>query len=238
MSDAIIIHNASVELSGQGILSGISASVSTGSIMGLLGPSGSGKTTLIRSILGLQRLSSGSISVLGLPAGDRQLVSSIGYVSQSPSVYADLSVEANVTYFARLRGVEQLEVSRVINEVELQDYAKKQTGQLSGGQRARVSLAIALLGQPKILLLDEPTVGLDPVLRQRLWAKFHELQQQGVALVISSHAMDEAEKCDDIMLIRNGQLLIAESKANVLQRAGAQTMEGAFLALTQETKHE
>ena len=131
MSDAIIIHNASVELSGQGILSGISASVSTGSIMGLLGPSGSGKTTLIRSILGLQRLSSGSISVLGLPAGDRQLVSSIGYVSQSPSVYADLSVEANVTYFARLRGVEQLEVSRVINEVELQDYAKKQTGQLS-----------------------------------------------------------------------------------------------------------
>ena len=174
---------------------------------------------------------SGTIELLGQPAGTPALRDRVGYVTQAPSVYADLSVLDNVRYFAKVLGAAPKDVVRVLREVDLDDIADRRVGQLSGGQRSRVSLAVALLGSPEVLVLDEPTVGLDPVLRRDLWRHFHRLADAGLAVLVSSHVMDEATRCDRLLLMRNGELLADGSMPELLKATGAADMESAFLSL-------
>lgn len=217
--------------SGKEVLPGLSIGIQAGRITGLLGPSGCGKTTLMRAIVGVQVVASGRVTVLGLPAGSKALRSRVGYVTQAPAVYDDLTVTANLSYFAKILAAAPGRVATVVETVGLSGYGNKLVSQLSGGQRARVSLATALLNQPEVLVLDEPTVGLDPVLRQELWTTFHELADRGATLLVSSHVMDEAERCDELILMREGLILAHASPAEVLSQASASTIEEAFLHL-------
>jgi ABC-2 type transport system ATP-binding protein len=200
-------------------------------VTGLLGPSGSGKTTLIRAIVGLQARVTGDVSVLGLPAGAPKLRGRIGYVTQEPSVYGDLTVVENLRFFAAVLGVEPAEVERVIEAVDLSSHADARVDRLSGGQRSRASLAAALLGSPELLVLDEPTVGLDPVLRRDLWELFHRLADTGSTLLVSSHVMDEASRCDRLLLMRDGDLLADDTPEALLAAVGTDDIEQAFLTL-------
>lgn len=236
MNTAISIDRLSVVIDRIQILNDINAEIPTGSIVGLLGPSGAGKTTLIRAILGLQKPSSGNINILGMKPGDKPLKTKIGYVTQSPSVYADLTVLENIRYFGALLDTDEADVQSVLASVELSKYKNRVVGSLSGGQRARVSLATALLGNPEILLLDEPTVGVDPVLRQGLWNLFEKLTTDGATILVSSHVMDEADRCDSLLFMRDGRLLISDTKDKVLSRTRSTSMEKAFLKLAQEGK--
>jgi ABC-2 type transport system ATP-binding protein len=232
---AVTCEGLRVIRGGREVLPGISLSIGSGRITGLLGPSGSGKTTLIRAIVGVQRVAGGSVTVLGRPAGSVALRRRVAYVTQDASVYSDLTVRQNVRYFARVLGAPNGDVDRVIEEVGLVDHADDQVGQLSGGQRSRASLAVALLGSPQLLVLDEPTVGLDPVLRRELWDLFARQAASGISLLISSHVMDEASRCDDLMLLRDGRLLAHDTVAAILERTGASDVESAFLALVEGT---
>lgn len=228
---ALEISGLHVRRGGRPVLAGLDLTVDGGQVTGLLGPSGSGKTTLMRAVVGVQMVESGTISVLGEPAGSAVLRDRVGYVTQAPSVYADLSVRDNVRYFAQILGAPKSDVDRVLSDVELSDFATRRVGQLSGGQRSRVSLAVALLGTPQMLVLDEPTVGLDPVLRRDLWQLFHRLSQAGLAVLVSSHVMDEASRCDRLLLMRDGEVLADGTMASLLARTGADDMETAFLSL-------
>jgi ABC-2 type transport system ATP-binding protein len=210
---------------------GISFSTRPGEVTGLLGPSGCGKSTLMRSIVGVQIVTGGSITVLGLPAGDKRLRDRVGYVTQAPSVYDDLTVAENLRFFARVLGTSSDEVERCAEAVDLTPQLGQVVGRLSGGQRSRASLAVALLGRPELLVLDEPTVGLDPVLRRDLWAMFHRLADDGTAVLVSSHVMDEAERCDRLLLMRDGDLLAADTPRALLDRTETEDVEGAFLSI-------
>jgi ABC-2 type transport system ATP-binding protein len=216
---------------GNLVLDDLDFDVQAGAITGLLGPSGCGKTTLLRSVVGSQKITSGTISVLGVPAGDASLRTQVGYATQQASVYLDLTVAQNVAYFAAAVRASASDVDRVIDEVDLRPFAGRLAGQLSGGQRSRVSLAVALLGQPRLLVLDEPTVGLDPVLREDLWDLFAKLVHAGMTLIVSSHVMDEAQRCDDILLMRDGSLLARGAPKQLMERTGTRDMDAAFLAL-------
>ena len=215
------------------VLPGLNVTIAPGRITGLLGPSGSGKTTLLRSIVGVQVVAGGTVSVLGVPAGSTELRQRVAYVTQEASVYADLTVEQNIRYFAQVLGAPVSDEPRVIDAVGLSDSRDQRVGQLSGGQRSRVSLAVALLGAPELLVLDEPTVGLDPVLRRELWALFASLAASGLSLVISSHVMDEASRCDDLILMRDGELLAHDTVEQILANTGTSDVEAAFLALVE-----
>ncbi|MER5862697.1 ABC transporter ATP-binding protein [Kitasatospora sp. NPDC002040] len=228
---AVRIDGLTVARGGRTVLHGLDLTVARGSVTGLLGPSGCGKTTLLRSIVGVQQVAAGRIDVLGAPAGGAGLRHRVGYVTQAPSVYADLTVAENLRYFAAVLGAPAGDPARVTAEVGLAGSEHRQAAQLSGGQRARVSLAAALLGTPELLVLDEPTVGLDPVLRQDLWELFHRLAEAGTTLLISSHVMDEAARCDRLLLMREGRLLADDTPAELLARTGAPDVDGAFLAL-------
>ncbi len=201
---------------------------------GLLGPSGCGKTTLIRSIVGVQKVAGGTVRVLGEPAGTPALRRRVAYVTQSPSVYADLTVAENLRYFARVLGAPAGAIARALTAVDLTDAEHQIVGTLSGGQRSRVSLAAALLGRPDVLILDEPTVGLDPVLRRDLWDLFHRLADDGATLLVSSHVMDEAARCDRLLLMREGRILADTTPAELRERTGEQEMEAAFLRLVEQ----
>jgi ABC-2 type transport system ATP-binding protein len=216
------------------VLHGLDLSVPVGAVVGLLGPSGCGKSTLMRAIVGVQRVAGGEVDVLGLPAGSAALRSEVGYVTQAPSVYADLTVRQNLTYFARVMGAPPDDPGRVLANVGLNSAAEQLVGSLSGGQRARVSLATALLGHPRLLILDEPTVGLDPLLRRELWQRFRSLADSGVTLLVSSHVMDEAAHCDRLLLLRDGQLLADTEPDALLERTGADNLENAFLRLLEQ----
>ncbi|MFF7247786.1 ABC transporter ATP-binding protein [Embleya sp. NPDC008237] len=229
--DAIRAEGLRVVRGGRVVLDDVSFVVPRGSVTGLLGPSGCGKSTLMRAIVGVQSRVSGRLDVLGRPAGHRRLRSAIGYVTQAPSVYADLTVRENLRYFGSILGAAASEVDRVLGEVDLVDRQDAAVARLSGGQRARVSLAAALLGAPELLVLDEPTVGLDPVLRRDLWGLFHRLADTGVTLLVSSHVMDEAERCERLLLLRDGVLLADDTPAALLTRTGTRDAESAFLAL-------
>jgi ABC-2 type transport system ATP-binding protein len=209
--------------------------IPSGQVVGLLGPSGSGKSTLMRCIVGVQIIEAGSVTVLGNPAGSPVLRDEVGYVTQSPSVYADLTVRDNVAYFGRavgLRGQDLRDaVDRTLAEVDLVSHADQLVQDLSGGQESRVSLAAALVGRPTLLVLDEPTVGLDPVLRRDLWALFRRLAERGHSLVVSSHVMDEATRCDRLVLLREGEVLADLTPDELLARTGAPDADAAFLAL-------
>ncbi|MGA2014641.1 MAG: ABC transporter ATP-binding protein [Solirubrobacteraceae bacterium] len=231
---AVAITKLRVARGGRRVLDGISCEVSTGSVTGLLGPSGCGKTTLMRAIVGVQLTESGEVRVLGEPAGAPQLRRRVGYVTQAPSVYADLSIHENMRYFARILGADESRIATVIETVSLTERADRVTGNLSGGERARASLATALLGEPELLVLDEPTVGLDPVLRRDLWAHFRRLAASGVTLLVSSHVMDEAEHCDRLLLMRDGQILTTDTPDGLRRLTGRRNLEDAFLALIEQ----
>jgi len=213
------------------VIDGMDLEVPPGQVVGLLGPSGSGKTTLMRAIVGGQSDVTGTLEVLGLPAGHPDLRRRVGYVTQSPSVYADLSVIDNLRYFGRLIGASQEDATRALADVDMTRMADRRVGVLSGGERSRASLAVALLGSPDLLVLDEPTVGLDPVLRRDLWNLFHRLSRSGTSLLVSSHVMDEAQRCDRLLLLREGILLADGTLPELLERTGAADAEGAFLTL-------
>lgn len=231
MNTAVEIEGLRVVRGGRTVLPGLSVGVPAGQVVGLLGPSGSGKSTLIRAVVGVQVVAAGSVRVLGEPAGSPALRHRIGYVTQSPSVYDDLTVRANVRYFASIVGASERSVDEAIAAVDLDSHAQSRVGRLSGGQRSRASLACALVGEPELLVLDEPTVGLDPVLRRDLWNLFHRLAAQGRSLLVSSHVMDEAARCDRLLLLREGELLADATLPELLARTGSDDAEGAFLAL-------
>lgn len=231
---AIAISDLHVERGGRPVLTGVTLEVGAGSVTGLLGPSGCGKSTLMRSIVGVQIVASGMVTVLGQPAGSPALRRQIGYVTQAPSVYGDLSVEENLRFFAAVVGVDRTRISEVIETVGLGGFEGRVAGALSGGQRSRVSLATALLGRPEVLVLDEPTVGLDPVLRAELWQTFHELASEGTTLLVSSHVMDEAAECHTLLLMRDGALLSQTTPAKLRAETGEDDMGRAFLKVIEQ----
>ncbi|MEO8330253.1 MAG: ABC transporter ATP-binding protein [Candidatus Nanopelagicales bacterium] len=231
--DAITIRELRVTRGGKPVIPGLTMGVRSGQITGLLGPSGSGKTTLMRAIVGVQIVASGDITVLGKPAGVSDLRKRVAYVTQAPSVYSDLTVRANIRYFARILDVGGSDIERVITAVDLVEFADQPVAQLSGGQRSRVSLAVAMLGSPELLILDEPTVGLDPVLRRDLWNLFHSLADGGLTLLVSSHVMDEASRCNQLLLMRDGELLADGTLEQLLARTATTDIESAFLALVE-----
>jgi ABC-2 type transport system ATP-binding protein len=234
MDTAIEVRDLVVERGKRLVLHGVTCDIRAGTVTGLLGPSGSGKTTLIRAVVGVQIVKSGTVTVLGEPAGSAALRRTVGYVTQAPSVYADLSVRENARYFASLYGLDATAADRAIADVGLADAAGQLVGNLSGGQRSRASLACAMIGTPRLLVLDEPTVGQDPVLRADLWGKFHALADQGTTLLVSSHVMDEAGRCDRLLLIREGRLIGDDSPAAIRAMAGTDDLEEAFLRLIRE----
>jgi ABC-2 type transport system ATP-binding protein len=235
-----MMNNAVVAVGGLTVVRGhvravddVSFTTVPGKVTGLLGPSGSGKTTLMRSIVGVQIITAGTVTVLGHPAGSKELRDRIGYVTQAPSVYDDLTVKENLRFFARVLGADLSEVDRCIDAVDLGDQAEVVLGRLSGGERSRASLAVALLGNPELLVLDEPTVGLDPVLRRDLWAMFHRLADEGTTVLVSSHVMDEADRCDRLLLMRAGRIIADDTPAALRERTHAPDIESAFLALVE-----
>ncbi|MDX6373741.1 MAG: type transport system ATP-binding protein [Nocardioidaceae bacterium] len=214
------------------VLDGLDLTIGSG-VTGLLGPSGCGKSTLLRAVVGVQQTHGGTVTVLGEPAGSPPLRRRIGYVTQEPSVYDDLTVAENLRFFARVLGCADSEVDKAIDAVDLRTHAGALVGRLSGGQRSRASLAVALLDSPDLLVLDEPTVGLDPVLRRDLWKLFHELADGGAAVLVSSHVMDEAERCDQLLLMREGVILAQDTPDAIKKQAGADDVEAAFLTLVE-----
>ena len=226
--EAVALH---VVRGGTEVLHDLTFEVAPRVVTGLLGPSGCGKSTLMRAIVGVQRISSGTVTVFGEPAGSAALRSRIGYVTQAPSVYEDLTIEENLAFFAAVLGVDRARVDACVHLVDLHGERSKVVGRLSGGQRSRVSLAVALLGEPALVVLDEPTVGLDPVLRRDLWQTFHRLADDGAAVFVSSHVMDEATRCDRLMLMRDGRIIADDTPRGLLERTGTADVEAAFLDL-------
>jgi ABC-2 type transport system ATP-binding protein len=231
---SIVVRSLRVRRGGVVVIDDLSLEVASGRVTGLLGPSGSGKTTLMRAIVGVQIVEGGTINVLDEPAGTPPLRWKVGYMTQNPAVYGDLTVRENLRYFARILDAPLTSVDGVLETVAMNAFAGRVVNRLSGGQRARVSLATALIGDPELLVLDEPTVGLDPVLRRDLWATFNRLAAQGKTLLVSSHVMDEADHCHDLLLLRNGKLVATGTPAEIRGRSGQQDLDEAFLALIGE----
>lgn len=234
MHESIQISNLRVIRDEKVILPGLTMSIERGIIAGLLGPSGSGKTTIFRSIVGVQEIQAGRITVLDHPAGAKELRAKIGYLTQSASIYSDLTCLENLRYFARLLGDSEISVEEIIDLVDLRRNRKQLASSLSGGERTRLALATALLGKPELLILDEPTVGLDPVLRRDLWNLFRRLSNQGKTLLISSHVMDEADHCDILFLLRDGKVLASGAPGDLKQRSGKEEMEDVFISLVEK----
>jgi ABC-2 type transport system ATP-binding protein len=232
--NSVEIDGLDVRRGGKPVVRGLSAALPKGEVTGLLGPSGCGKTTLMRAIVGVQRVAGGTVTVLGAPAGSPPLRKRVAYVTQAPSVYADLTVAENLRYFARVLGTPLDRVDDALQAVDMRGAETQLTGTLSGGQRSRVSLACALLGRPELLVLDEPTVGLDPVLRRDLWALFHRLADAGASLLVSSHVMDEAARCDRLLLMREGELVAQTTPHELRESTGEDDMEAAFLRLVED----
>jgi ABC-2 type transport system ATP-binding protein len=239
---AIRLDRLHVVRAGRTVIADLTLDVPRGQLIGLLGPSGCGKSTLMRAIVGVQELAGGTVEVLDEPAGSPGLRRRIGYLTQAPSIYQDLTVAENLRYFAKVIGVPRTgldaEVSRLLGLVDLADHAGSRAGNLSGGQLSRVSLAAALVGTPELLVLDEPTVGLDPVLRRDLWAIFRRLSEEGVTLLVSSHVMDEAVRCDRLLLMRDGRMLADDTLQGVLDSTGTTDAEQAFLTLVDRAATE
>jgi ABC-2 type transport system ATP-binding protein len=231
---AIRVEGLRVERGGTPVLPGLTFGVEQGTVTGLLGPSGSGKTTLMRSLVGVQIVAGGAIEVLGLPAGSPALRRRVAYTTQAPSVYGDLTLRENLEYFARVLAVGRGTIDEVLETVGLTAFAGRTVRTFSGGQLSRASLAAALLGGPELLVLDEPTVGLDPVLRRDLWATFRRLADDGATLLVSSHVMDEADRCDRLLLLRDGNLVADATPGELRARTGRDRLDEAFLALVEE----
>lgn len=237
-SPAVAVEDLRVIRGGRAALDGVHVQVTRGAITGLLGPSGCGKTTLMRSIVGTQIVAGGRITVLGEPAGSPQLRHRVGYVTQDATVYPDLRVVDNVRYFAALCGADDRDVDEAISAVGLHDHRKALAANLSGGQRTRASLACALVAHPDLLILDEPTVGLDPVLRVDLWERFHQLARGGTTLLVSSHVMDEADHCEDLLMMREGRVLAHATPDQLREDTGCQSLAEAFLSIIRRGTEE
>jgi ABC-2 type transport system ATP-binding protein len=229
MDSAVTVAGLVVDRGAREVLHGVSFEVPPGEVTGLLGPSGGGKTTLMRALVGVQKVRSGEVTVLGEPAGSPRLRSRIGYVTQAPSVYADLTVRENARYFASLYRADAAAAEAAVDRVGLGSAAHQLFRDLSGGQQSRASLACALVGEPELLVLDEPTVGLDPLLREELWDQFHALADAGTTIVVSSHVMDEAGRCDRLLLLREGELIADCTPAELRARSGTDDLDEAFL---------
>jgi ABC-2 type transport system ATP-binding protein len=228
---SVVVRDLHVTRGAKEVLHGLSFDLEPGEVTGLLGPSGCGKTTLMRAMVGVQREVRGTLTVLGEEAGSPGLRRRVGYVTQAPAVYGDLTVAENLRYFAALSGAANADA--VVEQVALGPQRDQLVRDLSGGQHARVSLATALLGRPELLVLDEPTVGLDPVLRRDLWELFRALAADGATLLVSSHVMDEAVRCDRLLLMRDGVIVAEDTPAGLLERTGAPDIENAFLAIAE-----
>lgn len=224
----------SVEKSNKKILDSVFIKIDKSRIVGLVGPSGSGKTTLIRTLVGSQQITKGTITTLGLAPGSKEVRSRIGYMAQKSAFYSDITVSENLQYFASILGVSRNRVLEILELTALTKHANSIANSLSGGESSRLSLGIALLGNPDILFLDEPTVGLDPILRIELWKLFLELRQQGKLIVISSHIMEEAERCDEVLLLREGRLLFFGEPAELKRKTGCKDIESSFISLVSE----
>ncbi|MFG1998745.1 ABC transporter ATP-binding protein [Spirillospora sp. NPDC048911] len=231
---AVSVRDLTVVRGGREVLHALTFDVPRGSVVGLLGPSGCGKTTLMRALVGVQIVKSGTVTVLGEPAGTASLRRRVGYATQSPAVYDDLSVYENLRYFASVLGAPKSDADRAIEEVGLTRHRDQIVATLSGGQHNRANLAVALLGTPELLVLDEPTVGLDPVLREELWRLFRDLAERGTTLLVSSHVMDEAGRTDRLLLMREGEILADDTPDGLRDRAGVQDLEKVFLQLINE----
>lgn len=234
MEAAVEVTDLVVKRGGRMVLHGLSCRLPKGRVTGLLGPSGSGKTTLMRCIVGVQKIQSGTVTVLDRPAGSPDLRRKVGYLTQAPSVYPDLTVRENARYFASLYGIGTATAEQTVADVGLRDHAGQLVGSLSGGQRARASLACALLGDPEVLVLDEPTVGQDPVLRDELWQRFNELAARGTTLIVSSHVMDEAGRCEQLILIREGRIIADDTPDAIRAATGTSDLDQAFLKLVRQ----
>ena len=228
---AVVIEHLRVVRGNRPAIHDLSVRIARGTITGLLGPSGCGKTTLMRSIVGTQIVTAGTVTVLGQPAGSDQLRHRVGYVTQNPTIYDDLRVIDNVRYFGALYGAPNSAAAEAVEAVGLGDHSTAYSGNLSGGQRTRVSLACALVSRPELLVLDEPTVGLDPVLRADLWQQFHGLARRGTTLLVSSHVMDEADHCGDLLLMREGHLLAHTTGKKLREDTRCNSLEEAFLSI-------
>jgi ABC-2 type transport system ATP-binding protein len=226
---AVEIESLVVIKGGNPILENVNFRLEVGKIHGLLGPSGSGKTTLMRSILGVQQFKSGEVLVLGHQAGAKELRSLIGYSTQSASIYGDLTVAENLRFFSHLHSTNELPDTEILKLVDLSDKSHRLASSLSGGEKARLALATTLVGTPSLIVLDEPTVGLDPLLRIQIWNLFRTLAQMGKTLLISSHIMDEAANCDNLVLMREGKILATGSPESLLQSSKSQDLEEAFI---------
>lgn len=229
MKPAIVAEKLTIIRGKNEVLHGISCEVKRGTVTGLIGPSGSGKTTLMRAIVSVQKINDGTLTVLDEPAGSARLRSRIGYVTQSPAVYDDITVEQNLDYFASIIRAGASDVTQALKAVYLEPQRKQLVGSLSGGQYARVSLAVALLGKPELLVFDEPTVGLDPILRDELWSLFAELARDGQTLLVSSHVMDEAERCSELILMRDGTVIWNDTKDVLLKATKTRSVGDAFV---------
>ena len=211
---------------------GVTFDLVPGRIYGLLGPNGSGKTTLIRLMTGLTRATAGTVDVLGVRMPSRTNLARIGYMTQSDGIYPALTAGENVRFFGSAFGVQDREASREALElVDLADRRDTISGTLSGGQRRRLSLACALVHRPPVLFLDEPTVGVDPLLRVQFWAHFRTLADGGATLIVSSHVMDEADRCDELLFVRSGKVTARGTGRELRTRAGTDDLEQAFLRL-------
>lgn len=231
MEVAVEVRDLRVVRGHRVVLPGLSCQIERGRVTGLLGPSGAGKSTLLRCIVGVQKTRSGSVTVFGRPAGSREIRRTLGYLTQAPSIYGDLTVRENAHYFAALVGVRPSAADAVIEEVGLGPLARQLVGTLSGGQRSRASLACALAGRPDVLVLDEPTVGQDPLLREELWNSLRRRADGGTTVMVSSHVMDEANHCDRLLLIRDGRLLADDTPSAIKTLAGTPDLDAAFLTL-------
>lgn len=230
-SPAVMIRDLSIRRGRTVVFDGLNLDIPRGQITGLLGPSGCGKTTLMRAVVGVQKIQGGTVDVLGQPAGTRALRRLVSYDTQAASVYHDLTVRQNLDYFARIVGADRDETERVAHEVGLTANMRSLVVNLSGGQRSRVSLAVALLGEPELIVLDEPTVGLDPTLRQELWTLFRSLAGRGITVLVTSHVMDEALHCDRLLLMRNGAIIADTTPTGLLKDTDTDNPDAAFLAL-------
>ncbi|MDQ4215593.1 ABC transporter ATP-binding protein [Microbacterium capsulatum] len=231
MNNAVAIEGLRVRRGRHDVFDGLALTIPRGEVTGLLGPSGCGKTTLMRAIVGVQKVRAGQVSVLGEPAGSAALRHRVSYSTQGAAVYADLTVRQNLRYFASVLGVGRAEADRVIEQVGLTPHAGEIVADLSGGEVNRVSLGVALLGAPELVVLDEPTVGLDPVLRVELWDLFRRIAEGGTTMLVSSHVMDEALRCDRLLLMRDGRIVADTTPAELLANTGKTDPEQAFLEI-------
>ncbi|WP_203289347.1 ABC transporter ATP-binding protein [Metabacillus sp. cB07] len=237
---AIVLQSVSKSFGKKEVIQDVTFKVDKGEIFGLLGPSGSGKTTIIKMIVGIEEPTNGEASVLGVRMPDLNMLKNIGFMAQSDALYSELTGKENVSFFASLSGLrgknKKERIEYVLDLVNLAEHAGKRTGDYSGGMKRRLSLAIAMLNEPQVLVLDEPTVGIDPILRQSIWEELERIRQSGTAIVVTTHVMDEAEKCGRIGFVRDGKLIAAGTPEELKSEAKTATIEGAFLAYGGERK--